>query len=64
MATIDTASNMAKKTENTLTADVNRAYSNRGSKKNECSDGMPLAESRVSATQPICHGSRQREELL
>jgi len=64
MATMDMASNMAKKAGNALAAGANKAYSNGESRKDKHSNSALLVEGRVGATQPICHGSRQREELL
>jgi len=52
------ASNIAKKAGNTSEVGANRAYSNRGSRKDKCANGMPLAKGRVGLTQPICHRSR------
>jgi len=61
---MDMASNMAKKAGNALAAGANRAYSNGRSRKDKHGNGAPLAEGRVGATQPICHGSKQEEKLL
>ena len=55
MATMVMASSLA----NTSTAGTKRAYSNKESKMNECSNGMlSIAEGRVYSMQPICHGCR------
>ena len=42
----------------------NRACSDRGSREDKYSDGTTVAKGSVGATQPICHGGRQEEELL
>jgi len=42
----------------------NGAHSDGRSRKNKCGDGAPTTEGRVGVTQPICHRSRQGEELL
>jgi len=47
---------MAQEAKNASTADVNRAYSNRRSGENKCSDGMPSKKGRICVTKPICHG--------
>ena len=48
----------------TSSAGDNRACSNGGSREDKCGDNTTAAEDRVGAMQPICHGGRQREELL
>ena len=52
------------KEANAFSAGNNRVYSNEGSREDKCSDNTTAAEDRVGAMQPICHGGRQREELL
>jgi len=55
---------LAKKVRSFLTVDADRACSDRGSEKDECSNGTPYSENRVSTTQLLYHGGGQRKELL
>ena len=67
MATMDMASNMAKKTGNALVVGTNKTYSNGGSRKDKHSNSVPSAEDRVSVMQficHVCHRSRQGKKLL
>ena len=54
---------MAKEA-NAFSAGDNRACSDGESRENECSNSTTIAENSVGTTQPICHGDRQKEELL
>ena len=55
---------VAEKARKAISAGNNRTHSNGGSKKDKCGDGVPIAKSKVSATQPLYNRSRQEEELL
>jgi len=59
MATMVMAPSLAKKAGNTSIAGAKRAYSNRESRMNECSNDMlSIAEGRVYSMKSICHGYR------
>ena len=49
---------------NAFSAGDNSTCSNRGSRKDECSDDIAAAKNRVGLTQLICHRGKQGEELL
>ena len=49
---------VAEKVRSALSAGDHRARSNGRSRENKCSNGIPTAESRVGAMQPICYGNR------
>ena len=55
---------VAEEARNTTSVDNNRARSDRGSKEDECGDGMTAVKNRVSTTQPIHYEDRQKEKLL
>jgi len=58
MATIATVSSLAKKARDT-TVDADRACSNRRSRENKYSNGMPKLAGRVyTLVRPICYGGR------
>jgi len=59
-AEIDNATTLsvAEKVRSALSAGDHRAHSNGRSRENKCSNGMPVAESRVGAMQSICYGNR------
>jgi len=50
------ASDMAKETRSITTAGTGKIYSNRGSRKNECSNGTSKLAGSVHTIQPICNG--------
>jgi len=52
------ASSLAKEAGSTSTAGSNRTGSDRGSRENKCSDGMPSTEDRVCSMQLIYYGYR------
>ena len=52
------ASSLAKEAGDASTAGSHGTYSNEKCKEDECSDGKPLTESRVSFKEPIHHGCR------
>ena len=56
MATIATASSLAKKAGNASTVDASRVCSNGESRKDECGNDALSTESRVHSTQPIHYG--------
>jgi len=64
MATDATAPNLAKKTENTLAVDTNRAHTNEESRKNKYSNDMSQSKGKVFTVQPICHECEQKKKLL
>jgi len=49
---------MAEEAENASSADDNRACSNRGSREDKDSNGVPLTEDRGCSKKPLCNGSR------
>ena len=56
---------MAEKARSTFLVDNHRAYSNRRSGKNKCSDGEGIeARDRDLKKIPLCNGDGQEEELL
>ena len=55
---------IAEEAESATSVDNDRAHSDRRSGENEYGDSVPTTEGRVGATQPICDGDRQEEELL
>jgi len=52
------ASSLAKEAGDASTAGSHGTYSNEKCREDECSDGKPLTESRVSFKEPIHHGCR------
>jgi len=50
-------SGLAKEIRSSSTVDTNRVCSNRGSRKNKCSNGTPESVGKVCTMQPICYGS-------
>jgi len=53
------ALNLAKEAEDASTAGFYKTCSHGRSREDECSDGDPLTEGRVSSKESICHGYRQ-----
>ena len=62
MANIAKTSNMAKKVGDISTTGSNRAYTNRRSRKDKCSDDVPSTESRGYTKKSLCHGCEQEGE--
>ena len=62
MATMDMASNMAKKTGNALVVGTNKTYSNGGSRKDKHSNSVPSAEDRRYTKKPLCYRCGQEGE--
>ena len=56
---------VAEKARSTFLVDNHRAYSNRRSGKNKCSDGKGIeTRDRNPKKIPLCNGDGQEEELL
>jgi len=55
MVAVTSTSSVAKKTRGSKIVGLNRAYSNRGSEKNECNYGIPKSVDKVYVLQPICY---------
>jgi len=55
-ANIAMASSLAKEVGDASIAGSYRACSDRRSRENECSNGEPSTEGRVSLEEPICYG--------
>jgi len=54
-----TVSNLAEEIKSSLTAGTDRAYSNKGSRKDECSDGMlKSADIVCTSERPTCYEGR------
>jgi len=61
-ANIAMTSSLAKKAGDASTVGSHRACSNGRDRKDECGDGEPSTEGRVSSRKPICYGCGQKEK--
>ena len=59
-----TTLSVAEEARKAISAGNNRTHSNRGSKKDKCSDGASIVKSKIGVMQPLCNRSKQEEELL
>jgi len=64
MATMVTASSLAKETGGSSTTGADRACSNERSRKDKYEDSTPKLAGRVCTLKSICNGCRQRKKLL
>ena len=59
-----TTTSMAEEAGNASSAGNNRAYSNKGSGKDKCSNDIPSTEGRGCSKKSLCYEYRQKKELL